>query len=112
MCRSGVTRLCLKPSRFRSCDLKRLPICKIGFILGPILLCTDHLGILNLNRKYMNILIIGSGGREYAIGLRLTQDSQKHNLFFAPGNGATSNLGQNVDIKDFNELAKFALNSK
>ena len=60
----------------------------------------------------MNILIIGSGGREYAIGLRLTQDSQKHNLFFAPGNGATSNLGQNVDIKDFNELAKFALNSK
>ncbi|WP_096028502.1 phosphoribosylamine--glycine ligase [Campylobacter lanienae] len=60
----------------------------------------------------MNILIIGSGGREYAIGLRLTQDSQNHNLFFAPGNGATSNLGQNVDINDFNELAKFALNSK
>lgn len=60
----------------------------------------------------MNILIIGSGGREYAIGLRLTQDSQKHNLFFSPGNGATANLGQNVDIKDFNELAKFALENK
>lgn len=60
----------------------------------------------------MNILIIGSGGREYAIGLRLTQDSQKHNLFFAPGNGATANLGQNVDVKDFNELAKFALENQ
>ena len=60
----------------------------------------------------MNILIIGSGGREYAIGLRLTQDNQKHNLFFSPGNGATANLGQNVDIKDFNELAKFALENK
>lgn len=60
----------------------------------------------------MNILIIGSGGREYAIGLRLTQDKQKHNLFFSPGNGATANLGQNVDIKDFNELAKFALKNK
>lgn len=60
----------------------------------------------------MNILIIGSGGREYAIGLRLTQDKQKHNLFFSPGNGATANLGQNVDIKDFNELAKFALENK
>ena len=53
----------------------------------------------------MNILIIGSGGREYAIGLRLTQDKQKHNLFFSPGNGATANLGQNVDIKDF--IAEF-----
>ena len=60
----------------------------------------------------MNILVIGSGGREYAIGLRLTQDSTKHTLFFAPGNGATANLGQNVDIKDFNELAKFAIENK
>lgn len=60
----------------------------------------------------MNILIIGSGGREYAIGLRLTQDNQTHNLFFSPGNGATANLGQNVDIKDFNDLAKFALENK
>ncbi|ARR00499.1 phosphoribosylamine--glycine ligase [Campylobacter porcelli] len=60
----------------------------------------------------MNILVIGSGGREYAIGLRLTQDKQKHNLYFAPGNGATANLGQNVDISDFNDLAKFALENK
>ncbi len=60
----------------------------------------------------MNILVIGSGGREYAIGLRLTQDNEKHNLYFAPGNGATANLGQNVDISDFNDLAKFALENK
>lgn len=56
----------------------------------------------------MNILIIGSGGREYAIGLRLTQDNAKHNLFFAPGNGATSKLGKNISYSNFDELVKFA----
>ncbi|WP_034964243.1 phosphoribosylamine--glycine ligase [Campylobacter showae] len=55
----------------------------------------------------MKILIIGSGGREYSIALRL-QESRKHELFFAPGNGATSKLGTNLNIKDYNQLAEFA----
>ena len=55
----------------------------------------------------MKILIIGSGGREYSIALKL-QESRKHELFFAPGNGATSNLGTNINIKDYNQLAEFA----
>ena len=38
----------------------------------------------------MNILIIGSGGREYAIALKLKSEKNDINLYFAPGNGATS----------------------
>ena len=55
----------------------------------------------------MKILIIGSSGREYSIALRLKQD--KNELFFAPGNGVTKNLGINLNIKDYEELANFAL---
>lgn len=47
----------------------------------------------------MNILIIGSGGREHALGWKLKQTSKKIKLFFAPGNGGTAQLGENVLIK-------------
>ncbi|WP_169752975.1 phosphoribosylamine--glycine ligase [Campylobacter mucosalis] len=55
----------------------------------------------------MKILVVGSGGREYAIGLKLQNEKNVEKIYFAPGNGATLNLGQNVDISDFNELAEF-----
>lgn len=42
----------------------------------------------------MKILIIGSGGREHAIGSKLKKDGRE--LYFAPGNAGTSELGQNV----------------
>ncbi|MCJ7766201.1 MAG: phosphoribosylamine--glycine ligase, partial [Thiovulaceae bacterium] len=57
----------------------------------------------------MNILIIGGGGREYSIGRVLKQDKAVDALYFAPGNGATTTLGQNLSIKDYNELADFAV---
>ncbi|MDA3045756.1 phosphoribosylamine--glycine ligase [Campylobacter sp. VBCF_06 NA8] len=60
----------------------------------------------------MKILIIGSGGREYAIALRLKEDKNVSNLYFAPGNGATSALGENLDLKTFEELANFAKDNK
>ena len=56
----------------------------------------------------MNILVLGSGGREYSIGLALQKDNDVEKLYFAPGNGATSNLGENLKISDYNELATFA----
>ena len=59
----------------------------------------------------MNILILGSGGREYSIGLAIKKENQ-HNLFFMPGNGATSNLGTNINIKDYTELALWAKNNQ
>ncbi|MSN96933.1 phosphoribosylamine--glycine ligase [Campylobacter sp. FMV-PI01] len=60
----------------------------------------------------MNILIIGSGGREFAIGEKLKSENQVSKLYFAPGNGATSRLGENLALSDFEELAKFAFNNQ
>jgi len=57
----------------------------------------------------MKIMIVGSGGREYSIGLALLKDPEVTELFFAPGNGATSKLGTNVSCKDYDALAEFAL---
>ncbi len=56
----------------------------------------------------MNILILGNGGREYSIGLAISKEENEHNLFFMPGNGATDNLGTNINIKDYNDLALWA----
>jgi phosphoribosylamine--glycine ligase len=47
----------------------------------------------------LNILIIGSGGREHAIAWKLNQSQIKHSLFIAPGNSGTLQFGTNVQIK-------------
>lgn len=59
----------------------------------------------------MNILVIGSGGREHAFSWKLHQSKQCDNLFILPGNAGTANLGQNVNlnINDFEAIGKFAL---
>ncbi len=56
----------------------------------------------------MNILILGSGGREYSIGLAISKETEQHNIIFCPGNGATDRIGQNINIKDYNKLALWA----
>jgi len=56
----------------------------------------------------MKILILGSGGREYSIARAIKNEEEEHELFFQPGNGATNNLGTNINIKDYKELAIFA----
>lgn len=55
----------------------------------------------------MKILILGSGGREYSIGLAIAKENQ-HEIFFMPGNGATDKLGTNINVKDYNDLASWA----
>lgn len=59
----------------------------------------------------MNILIIGSGGRESAFAYKLSQSKRLQNLFIAPGNAGTGVYGQNVALKvtDFDGIASFAL---
>ncbi len=59
----------------------------------------------------MNVLIIGAGGREYSIGLALAKDEKVSKIYFSPGNGATDNIGENIDIKDYEDLANFAIES-
>ena len=57
----------------------------------------------------MNILLIGSGGREHTFAWKLAQSPQLKSLFIAPGNAGTKNFGENVslNINDFSSLSKF-----
>jgi len=62
----------------------------------------------------MNILIVGSGGREHTLAWKLSQSKSCDQLFIAPGNAGTSQCGTNIDIKttDFEKLAAFCLANK
>ncbi|MBQ8045678.1 MAG: phosphoribosylamine--glycine ligase, partial [Bacteroidales bacterium] len=59
----------------------------------------------------MNILILGSGGREHAIAHKISQSNKTSRLFIAPGNAGTLNCGTNVNIKneDFEAIKTFVL---
>ena len=54
----------------------------------------------------MNVLVIGSGGREHAFGWKISKSKIPNKLFFAPGNAGTESIGINldVDISNFNQL--------
>ena len=47
----------------------------------------------------MNILLLGSGGREHAIAWKIAQSPKVEKLFIAPGNAGTAQTGTNVNIK-------------
>ena len=55
----------------------------------------------------VNVLVIGSGGREHAIGWKLSQSDNVDRVFHAPGNGGTLNNVQ-ISADNLDELAKFA----
>lgn len=59
----------------------------------------------------MNVLLIGSGGRESAMAWKISQSNILNKLFIAPGNAGTNEYGTNVKIKetDFDSLAKLCL---
>lgn len=58
----------------------------------------------------MNILLIGSGGREHALAWKLAKSERVNKIYVAPGNGGTANLEKctNIDITDIEELIKFS----
>lgn len=62
----------------------------------------------------MKILIIGSGGREHALGWKLKQSPQVEKIYFAPGNPGTKEIRENISINvtDIKKLVKFAKNKK
>lgn len=62
----------------------------------------------------MNILIVGSGGREHAMAWKIRQSPKLNQLFIAPGNAGTSLLGTNipVGVSDFEGLKKAALDNR
>jgi len=56
----------------------------------------------------MNILILGSGGREHALTWKLAQSKKTDNIYIAPGNAGTGQLGKNlkIDPEDFEGIKK------
>jgi phosphoribosylamine--glycine ligase len=59
----------------------------------------------------MNILLLGSGGRESAFAWKISRSAKCQNLFIAPGNAGTGQYGTNVDLKvtDFEGIKAFCL---
>lgn len=59
----------------------------------------------------MNILLLGSGGREHAMAWKISQSPRCSKLFIAPGNAGTSQCGANVAISvtDFQAIKNFVL---
>jgi len=62
----------------------------------------------------MNVLIIGSGGREHALAWKIIQSPKLSKLFIAPGNAGTETLGTNVNIgvSDFQKIKTLVINEK
>ena len=62
----------------------------------------------------MNILILGSGGREHTFAWKISQSSFCNSLFIAPGNAGTEKLGTNININiaDFKSIKDFALDKQ
>lgn len=59
----------------------------------------------------MNVLVLGSGGREHALAWKIAQSPYCRNLFVAPGNAGTAEVGKNVPIKigDFEAIKQFCV---
>jgi phosphoribosylamine---glycine ligase len=62
----------------------------------------------------MNVLLLGSGGREHALAWKMAQSEKLESFFIAPGNAGTSDYGENVNISplDFPAVKIFVLENK
>ena len=62
----------------------------------------------------MNILLLGSGGREHAIACKIAQSARCNKLYIAPGNAGTAAVGENVVLKasNFEEVGHFVLDHR
>ncbi|MBK8502646.1 MAG: phosphoribosylamine--glycine ligase [Saprospiraceae bacterium] len=62
----------------------------------------------------MNVLLLGSGGREHALAWKMAQSNKLSQLFIAPGNAGTSQIGTNVplDMADFKQISELIVDLK
>jgi len=62
----------------------------------------------------MNILLLGSGGREHALAWKIAQSSKTDTLYIAPGNAGTAGVGINVPIgvNDFRQIGDFVVENR
>ena len=61
----------------------------------------------------MNVLIIGSGGREHALAIKIAESNRVNEIFISPGNAGTLQVGTNIilNIKDHSEVIEFSKNN-
>ena len=66
---------------------------------------------MTINFLIMNVLILGSGGREHALAWKIAQSNKLSQLYIAPGNAGTAQVGTNVSIavNDFQGIKNFVL---
>lgn len=57
--------------------------------------------------SFMDVLIIGSGGREHALAWKLKQSSKVKNIFVAPGNAGTAQVAQNISASKTQEIIEW-----
>ncbi len=62
-------------------------------------------------KSFMNILLLGAGGREHAFAYKIAQSKHCKKLFIAPGNPGTAQFGENITISatDFPAIKNFVL---
>ena len=62
----------------------------------------------------MNVLVLGSGGREHAFAWKIAKSSSCNKLFIAPGNPGTEEVGENININinDFESIKEFVVSEK
>src|SRR6056297_3403289 len=60
----------------------------------------------------MNVLVIGSGGREHTLAWMISKSKLLNRLYIAPGNAGTHELGENCDIDplDFDKIGELVIN--
>jgi phosphoribosylamine--glycine ligase len=61
----------------------------------------------------MNVLILGSGGREHTLAWKIAQSEKTDKVFIAPGNAGTPSVGINTDLNplDFNQVKEFVISN-
>ena len=62
----------------------------------------------------MNLLLLGSGGREHALAWKIAQSPKIEHLYIAPGNAGTAQVGTNVALRadDFEGIERFVLDRR
>ncbi len=77
---------------------------------------TERFGCVNFVNEvvFMNVLIIGSGGREHALAWKVAQSPRLSKLFIAPGNPGTMTCGENVPIDTDNhaDVIRFCMDER
>jgi phosphoribosylamine--glycine ligase len=78
----------------------------LGAFVAKIVL--DFYSLFSINENTMKVLVIGGGGRENTLGWKLSKSSKVSQLYFAPGNGGTSILGENIHFSGLDDILDFA----